>query len=54
MLTKGFLTKYRTPGRLIISTLLQKINNPRLSNLTLFIKEMVTNHAVILWQFLVN
>jgi hypothetical protein len=37
MLSKGFLTKYRTPGRLIISTLLQKINNSRLTNLTAFV-----------------
>lgn len=52
MLAKGFLTKFRTPGRLIISMLLQKLNNSHLTNLKHFIKEMVTNHAVILWQFL--
>lgn len=37
MLSKGFLTKYRTPGRLIISMLLQKINNPRLTYINTFI-----------------
>lgn len=52
MLSKGFLTKYRTPGRLIISMLLQRLNNKNLSNLQYFIKEMVANHSVVLWQFL--
>jgi hypothetical protein len=33
MLAKGFLSKYRTPGRLIISILLQKITNPNLTNI---------------------
>ena len=37
MLAKGFLTKYRTPGRLIISMLLQKIGNARLTYIHNFI-----------------
>jgi hypothetical protein len=38
MLAKGFLTKYRTQGRLIMSILLQKLTNPNLTNLQSFIR----------------
>ena len=52
MLSKGFLTKYRSPGHLVMSMLLQRINNSRLTNMQGFIHEMVTNHSTILWAFL--
>ena len=52
MLSKGFLTKYRTPGRQVISLCLQKMANPGLTNMPAFISEMIASQPALLWQLL--
>ena len=52
MLQKGFLTKYRTPGRQLLSLCMQKIPNPNLTNLSGLIEEMINTMPGLLWQFL--
>lgn len=52
MLLKGFLAKYRTLGRQLMSLCIQKIPMHNMPNLDLLIEEMVRSQESLLWQYL--